>query len=399
MTFKTLNDLAPEGKRILVRVDINVPLSPEGTPTDITRITRVIPTLKELLARGGKVIVLAHLGRPEGKPMKKYSLKPLVPVLAEALEKPVGFIEDLEGPLALDQVEKMEPGEILLGENVRFYPGEEINDPSFVSQLARLGDAYVNDAFSASHRAHASIYGIARQLPAFAGRLMEEEMTALRSGLTNPRHPLMAIVGGSKVSTKLVLLANLISKVDQLVVGGGMANTFLLAQGVPVGSSLCEPDMVPAAQAIFHKAEQAGVDLILPCDGRVRREDGSWRDWENFQDILPGEAIMDMGPRSQAQVINRLTQCQTVIWNGPVGLFEVAPFHEGTMALAKAIAQRTEEGGLVSVAGGGDTVAALHKAGCLESFTYVSTAGGAFLEWLEGRDLPGVSALSLPPLG
>lgn len=392
MSLKTMDQFDPYDKKILCRVDINVPLGPDGVPTDISRIQRVAPTLKELSQRGGRLILLAHLGRPDGHPNPDYSLRGLCSVLEDVLRHPVTFIPDLLSPEAEEAVNDLQAGDVALGENIRFYPGEESNDPSFVEALARLGEVYVNEAFSASHRAHASIVGIAQKRPAFAGRLMAQELEALESGLTHPEHPLLAIVGGAKVSTKLALLSHLIEKVDQLMVGGGMANTFLLARGFSIGSSLCEPSMVGAAQEILKKAQERGVLILLPTDVMVRDQRGVPR-VRPLTEVEDGDNILDVGPHTRQEIPRILEGCRTVTWNGPLGLFEEAPFHEGTMALARAVAERTQADLLVSVAGGGDTVAALHQAGCDEDLTYVSTAGGAFLEWLEGQTLPGLVPL------
>jgi phosphoglycerate kinase len=393
-TFKTIDMLDVSGKRVLVRVDLNVPMK-NGKVTDATRIERAAPTLKELAAKGAKVIVLSHFGRPDGKRVPEMSLRPLVEPLSRALGKPVAFAEDCIGPLAEDAVRELKPGEVLLLENLRFHKEEEKNDPGFIDKLSVLGDAYVNDAFSAAHRAHASTEGLANRLPAAAGRLMQAELEALDQALGNPKRPVCAVVGGAKVSTKLDLLGNLVGKVDKLIIGGGMANTFLHAQGIKVGKSLCEKDLAPTALDILAKAKTARCKVLLPVDIVVAGEFKAGAP-HNVVDALAcpdDQMILDIGPKSVALYIAELEDCATLVWNGPVGAFEQKPFDEGGVALAKAVAQLTGQGKLLSVAGGGDTVAALAAAGVEDKFSYVSTAGGAFLEWMEGKTLPGVAAL------
>jgi phosphoglycerate kinase len=393
-TFKTLDSFAVSGKRVLVRVDLNVPMK-AGKVTDTTRIERAAPTLAELADKGGKVIVLSHFGRPNGKRVPEMSLRPLVEPLATALGKPVAFVEDCIGPLAEEAVRVLKPGEVLLLENLRFHKEEEKNDPGFVDKLSVLGELYVNDAFSAAHRAHASTEGLANRLPAAAGRLMQAELEALDTALGNPKRPVCAIVGGAKVSTKLDLLGNLVAKVDKLVIGGGMANTFLHADGVQVGKSLCEKDLATTARDILAKAKAAHCKVLLPVDAVVAPEfkAGAATEVVDIARCPDDRMILDIGPKSIALYVDELKDCATLVWNGPVGAFEIKPFDTGTAAIAEAAARLTGEGKLLSVAGGGDTVAALAAAGVEEKFSYVSTAGGAFLEWMEGKSLPGVAAL------
>lgn len=390
MTWKTLDDMDLDGKRVLVRVDINVPVE-DGRVTDATRIERIVPTVKDILAKGGKPILMAHFGRPKGQVVPEMSLAVTLPALEAALGQPVRFAD---GKYA-DAVAAMAPGEILLIENLRFAPGEEKNDPAFAARLASLGDVYCNDAFSAAHRAHASTEALARLLPACAGRLMAEELGALEKALGAPERPVVAVVGGAKVSTKLDLLANLVTKVDTLVIGGGMANTFLAAQGIDVGKSLCEHDLADTARNILAKAEAAGCTILLPTNVVVAREFKAGADNEVVPaDACPADAmILDAGPDSVARIATALGAAKTLVWNGPLGAFEIAPFDAATVAAAKEAARLTQAGQLISVAGGGDTVAALNQAGVADDFSYVSTAGGAFLEWMEGKVLPGVAAL------
>ncbi len=392
--FRTLDDADLAGKRVLVRVDLNVPME-DGKVTDATRIERVLPTIREISEKGGKVILLAHFGRPKGRD-EKNSLRQVVPALAHALGQPVIFVGDCIGEDVAKAVAAAKNGEVLLLENTRFHAGDEKNDPEFVKALAANGDLYVNDAFSAAHRAHASTEGLAHVLPAYAGRTMQAELEALSAGLDSPARPVMAIVGGAKVSTKLELLGNLVRKVDVLVIGGGMANTFLAARGVNVGKSLCEHDLVPTANAIFDKADGAGCTIHLPYDVAVAKEfaanPASYRIC-NVHEVAEDEMILDVGPAAVEALGDVLKTCKTLVWNGPLGAFEMAPFDTATVALAKTAAALTVEGSLVSVAGGGDTVAALNHAGVADDFSFVSTAGGAFLEWMEGKDLPGVKAL------
>jgi phosphoglycerate kinase len=392
--FRTLDDIDPKGKRVLLRADLNVPMK-DGTVGDATRIERLAPTIRELADRGARVVVMSHFGRPKGKPEAAYSLRPLVAPLAEAIGRPVAFAEDCIGPAAERAVKALEPGGVALLENLRFHAEEEKNDPGFAKQLAALGDLYVDDAFSAAHRAHASTEALARLLPAAAGRLMQAELDALGAALETPTRPVAALIGGAKVSTKLDLLTFISGKVDVLIIGGAMANTLLFAQGVAVGKSLCERDMADTARRIIDRAKQAKCDLVLPVDGVVARQlkAGAPSDTVAIDRVPPDAMILDIGPRTVQAIAERLAQCKTLVWNGPVGAFETAPFDAGTTALAKRVAALTREGKLLSVAGGGDTVAALAHAGVVDELSYVSTAGGAFLEWLEGRTLPGVAAL------
>jgi phosphoglycerate kinase len=392
--FRTLDDLNPRGKRVLVRADLNVPAK-DGKVTDTTRIDRSAATLRELAEKGGRVIIVTHFGRPKGRD-EKYSQKLLVEPLAKAVGRPVAWAGDVIGPLAETAVRQLKDGELLLLENVRFHPEEEQNDPAFAKALAGLGEVYVNDAFSTAHRAHASTEAIARLLPAYAGRLMQAELEALGKALEHPAKPVAAVVGGAKVSTKLDLLGNLVSRVDTLIIGGGMANTFLFAQGKEVGKSLCEKDMADTARGILAKAAAAHCRIMLPRDAVVAGEFAEGAPSRVVPiDAVPGDMmILDAGPASAQEIIARLKDCRTLVWNGPLGAFEIAPFDAATNAVARAAAERTREGKLLTVAGGGDTVSALAKAGVEEAFSYVSTAGGAFLEWLEGKELPGVAALT-----
>lgn len=395
--FRRLDDLNVAGKRVLVRVDLNVPMR-AGKITDATRIARVAPTLAELADRGARVIVLSHFGRPKGQKIADLSLAPLAPALGQSLSgRTVAFAEDCIGPVAQRAVAQMQPGDVLLLENLRFHGGEEANDPAFAAELATLGDLYVNDAFSAAHRAHASTAGIARLLPAAAGCLMAEELEALALALDAPERPLCALVGGAKISTKLDLLGNLVGRVDSLIVGGAMANTFLHALGRPVGASLCERDMAATARDIVERAGAQGCEILLPIDAVVAHEfkAGAESRTVAIEDVPEDGMILDIGPATAQALTARLEECRTLVWNGPLGAFEIAPFDAGTNVVARAAARLTEAGGLRTVAGGGDTVAALVHAGVADQFTYVSTAGGAFLEWLEGKDLPGVHALRL----
>ena len=393
-TFKTIDSIDVAGKRVLVRVDLNVPMK-NGQVTDATRIERAVPTLAELAAKGAKVIVLSHFGRPDGKRVPEMSLKPLVEPLSKALGKPVAFAEDCIGPLAEEAVRTLKPGEVLLLENLRFHKEEEKNDAAFIDKLSVLGDAYVNDAFSAAHRAHASTEGLANRLPAAAGRLMQAELEALDKALGNPKRPVCAVVGGAKVSTKLDLLGNLVGKVGKLIIGGGMANTFLHAQGIKVGKSLCEKDL--------RRPRSRSWPRPRPPSARSCCRSTSWSP-ANSRPVRRSQVvdaaacpddqmILDVGPKSIAIYVKELDECATLVWNGPLGAFEMKPFDTGTVALAEAVARLTSAGKLLSVAGGGDTVAALAAAGVEEKFSYVSTAGGAFLEWMEGKTLPGVAAL------
>lgn len=394
--FKTLDDLNDiAGKRILLRVDLNVPVS-DGKVTDATRIERVAPTIKELSAKGAKVILLAHFGRPKGEPVADMSLSQIVSTVAEVLDQAVAFASDCIGEAANTAVAAMNNGDILLLENTRFHKGEEKNDAGFTAELAKNGDIFVNDAFSAAHRAHASTEGLAHILPAYAGRTMQAELEALEKGLGQPTHPVVAIVGGAKVSSKIDLLMNLVTKVDALVIGGGMANTFLAAQGINVGKSLCEHDLTDTAKQIFTKAEAAGCTIVLPVDGVVAREFKAHAANETVSvSAIPADAMMlDVGPQSVTVVNEWISKAATLVWNGPFGAFEIPPFDAATVSAAKHAAECTKAGKLVSVAGGGDTVSALNHAGVADDFSYVSTAGGAFLEWMEGKELPGVTVLS-----
>ena len=391
MAWKTLDDMDLNGKRVLVRVDINVPVA-DGKVTDTTRIDRIVPTVKDILAAGGTPILLAHFDRPKGKVVPEMSLAQIVPALSAALGLDVTFIDGGYG----EAVGKLAAGDVALLENLRFNPGEEANDAGFAQRLASLGDVYVNDAFSAAHRAHASTEALAHLLPACAGRLMAEELSALDKALGSPERPVVAVVGGAKVSTKLDLLSNLVEKVDVLVIGGGMANTFLAASGIDVGKSLCEHDLAQTARDIAAKAAEKGCAILLPRDVVVAREfkAGAANETVKTGDCPPDAMILDAGPDSVAHIVQALERAKTLVWNGPLGAFEIEPFNAATNAAAKAAADLTRDGKLISVAGGGDTVAALNAAGAADDFTYVSTAGGAFLEWMEGKTLPGVAALS-----
>ena len=392
--FRTLDQLDSRGKRVLVRVDFNVPMQ-DGEVTDATRIERAAATLKELMGKGAKIVALSHLGRPKGKRESSMSLRPIVRALEKVLGREVAFAEDCVGEPARRVVDALPEGGIALLENLRFHAEEEKNGPAFADQLASLGDAYVNDAFSASHRAHASITGLAQRLPACAGRLMQAELEALEGALGGAERPTAALIGGAKVSTKLDVLGHVLDRVDVLVIGGGMANTFLNAKGVDVGKSLCERDLADAARQIMDQAAAKGVRIVLPEDGVVaeRLEEGAPTRTVPVGEVGAGEMILDVGPETVAAIGAELARCKTLLWNGPPGAFEVRPFDAGTVAVARKAAELTRAGRLKSVAGGGDTVSALAHAGVLEDFTYVSTAGGAFLEWLEGKELPGVAAL------
>src|SRR5580658_860831 len=392
--FRTLDDADVAGKRVLLRVDLNVPTE-NGRVTDKTRIERVAETMKEIADKGGKVILLAHFGRPKGGPDLANSLRPIAEAVAEVIGRPVAFVGDCIGDMAADAIGTMRNGDILLLENTRFHKGEEKNDPAHVDELAKLGDIYVNDAFSAAHRAHASTEGLAHKLPAHAGRAMQAELEALTVALGAPERPVAAIVGGAKVSTKLELLGNLINKVDILIIGGGMANTFLFAEGNGVGKSLCEKDLADTARSIVAAAEKAKCRILLPVDANVAKEFKAHAPAHvvDVDHVPEDEMILDIGPKSAAGVEEVLVQVKTLVWNGPFGAFETPPFDAATMAIAKKAASLTKAGKLKSVAGGGDTVAALNEAKVAGDFTYVSAAGGAFLEWMEGKALPGVEAL------
>lgn len=393
MGWKTLDDMELAGKIVLTRVDINVPVE-AGRVTDATRIERIVPTVKDILAKGGTPVLLAHFGRPKGTPVPEMSLRVTLPTLEEKLGRPVTFIEKP----SREAIEALPDGAVVLVENTRFTPMEEKNAPEMAGFLASLGDVYCNDAFSAAHRAHASTEGVAHLLPNCAGRLMAEELSALDKALGTPARPVGAVVGGAKVSTKLDLLNNLVEKLDVLVIGGGMANTFLMAKGARLGASLVEADLLDTARGIMAKAEASGCRILLPTDGLVAREFKAGAAHENkFLDadtvLDPDEMVLDAGADAVAGIVAEFAQLKTLVWNGPLGAFEIEPFDSATNAAARVAAELTREGRLVSVAGGGDTVAALNKAGVADDFTYISTAGGAFLEWMEGKTLPGVAAL------
>lgn len=393
--FRSIADAEVAGKRVLVRVDMNVPMR-EGVVTDTTRIDRVLPTIRLLVERGAKVVILSHFDRPGGKPVPEMSLRPVAEEMNRLLEGAgVRFVDDCIGPDAQGAAQSLAGGEVIFLENLRFHGGEEANDPDFVSELKKLGDLYVNEAFSSSHRAHASIDGLARALPAYAGLLMASEIDALSSALEHPERPVAAVVGGAKVSTKISVLDNLVRKFDAVIIGGGMANTFLHAQGIDVGKSLCEADLADTAREILKTAAGAGCEVLLPLDAIVANEFAAGAaSWTCALDAVTADAmILDVGPKTVKALTRRLEKSSTLLWNGPLGAFEVEPFGEGTFALAREAARLTKEGRLVTVAGGGDTVAALNAAGVTGGFSYVSTAGGAFLEWLEGKELPGVAAL------
>ncbi len=400
MGFRTLDDLAAAGKRVLVRADLNVPMK-DGAVSDGARIEQASVTLRELASKGARVIVLSHFGRPEGKRVESMSLRAIVPALAKVVGSPVSFAGDCIGDEAQAAVHALKDGEILLLENTRFHAGEEANEAGFVAALARLGDAYVNDAFSAAHRAHATTEGLAHRLPSFAGRGMQAELEALSRVLEKPEHPVLAIVGGAKVSSKLAVLEHLITKVDALAIGGGMANTFLKAQGFAIGKSLHEPALVDKARMIMVAAKARDCVIVLPADGVVAKEFKAMAAAKTLPvaNIPDDGMILDIGPDTLAAIAARLETAKTVVWNGPMGAFETPPFDLGTNAVARHVAMLTKVGAMVSVAGGGDTLAALAQAGVEDDFTYCSTAGGAFLEWLEGKELPGVKALEACPNG
>ncbi len=395
MDWKTLDDMEIDGKLVLTRVDINVPVE-NGRVTDATRIEKIVPTVRDILEKGGKPVLLAHFGRPKGKVVPEMSLEPLVPVLAEKIGVPVKFADVTIGGAAKTAVSDLAAGEVLLLENTRFNPGEEKNDAMFAASLAALGQVYCNDAFSAAHRAHASTEALARLLPSCAGRLMEAELKALETALGTPSRPVTAIVGGAKVSTKIELLSNLVRKVDYLVIGGGMANTFLLAEGHEIGTSLAEREMTDTAKDIILRAGEAGCEIILPVDVVAATEFAAGAPHQTVpaHECPADHMILDAGPESVARISAIFEESKTLIWNGPLGAFEIKPFDAATNAAADKAAELTEAGSLVSVAGGGDTVSALNTAGAADRFTYISTAGGAFLEWMEGKELPGVAALS-----
>jgi phosphoglycerate kinase len=394
--FRTLDEADVKGRRVLVRVDFNVPMQ-DGRVTDATRIERAATSLEELMDRGAKVVVLSHFGRPKGKPESSMSLAPIAKPLSQALGgADVRFAPDCIGDLAHAVVDALPDGGIALLENLRFHAGEEKGDPAFADQLATLGEIYVNDAFSVSHRAHASVTGLAERLPAFAGRLMQAELEALEAALGGADRPTAALIGGAKVSTKLDVLGHVLDRVDLLVIGGGMANTFLNAQGKPVGKSLCEHDLADTAREVAERAGSGKVEIVLPVDVVVAKElkAGAAARTVALDAVEADDMILDIGPKTAEAIGTKLERCKTLLWNGPMGAFEIEPFDRGTNAVARKAAELTKAGRLKTVAGGGDTVAALAHAGVLEEFSYVSTAGGAFLEWLEGKDLPGVAALA-----
>jgi phosphoglycerate kinase len=393
--LKPVATAAVAGQRVIVRADLNVPTE-AGRVTDATRLERLMPGLRDLAARGAKVIVISHFGRPKGGPDPEFSLQPVVEAMAGLLGRPVALAGDCIGPAAARVVTAMQTGDVVVLENLRFHKGEEKNDPAFAAELAKNGDLFVGDAFSCAHRAHASTDAITQLLPSYVGPLMLEEIAALRSALEAPRRPTAAVVGGAKVSTKIPVLQNLLAKVDTLIIGGGMANTFLQAQGIGVGRSLAEPDFHPMAREILATAAAAGKTIVLPVDARIAGEfkAGAANRVVPITAVPADQMILDVGPASVAHLTGVLRGCRTLLWNGPLGAFEIEPFGTGTFDLARAAADLTARGDLVSVAGGGDTVAALNAAGVTERFTYVSTAGGAFLEWLEGKALPGVAALA-----
>jgi phosphoglycerate kinase len=397
MRFRSLDDADVKGKRVLVRVDLNVPML-DGEVADGSRIARNAPTITEIADRGGKVILISHYGRPKGREARD-SLKPVAAAVSHVIGRPIGFAQDCIGTVAEAAVAALKPGEILCLENTRFHAGEEKNDPAFARQLARLGDLYVDDAFSVAHRAHVSVEAIAHLLPAYAGRAMQDELQALEKALHAPERPVAAIVGGAKVSTKLDLLGNLLTHVDVLIIGGGMANTFLAALGKPTGKSLCENELKPVAREILAKAKSLGKEIVLPVDAVVAPKLAAHVASRvvPVDDVGASDMILDIGPRSIDHVVSVLARVKTLVWNGPFGAFEVEPFDNGTIEVAEAAAELTAAGKLVSIAGGGDTMAALNRAGVTGRFTYVSTAGGAFLEWLEGKTLPGVEVLKISP--
>jgi phosphoglycerate kinase len=394
-SYRSLDNADVKGKRVLVRVDFNVPME-NGEVTDATRIERAAPTIREIADKGGKVILLSHFGRPKGREPGE-SLETVAVAAADVIGRPVVFAADCIGEAADKAIAAMRPGDILCLENTRFHAGEAKNDPAFIAALARLGDIYVNDAFSAAHRANASTEGLAHKLPAYAGRAMQAELEALERALQAPQRPVAAIVGGAKISTKLELLGNLLTKVETLIIGGGMANTFLAAQGKAVGRSLCEADLLPTARDILAKAKNSGRDIVLPVDAVVAQEFAAHVPSRvaSVDEIGAADMILDIGPRSVERVVSVLARTKTLLWNGPLGAFEYEPFDNGTVEVAEAAAELTDAGKLVTIAGGGDTVAALNAAGVTGRFTYTSTAGGAFLEWLEGKTLPGVEALKI----
>jgi phosphoglycerate kinase len=393
-TFRTIDDLQVAGKRVLVRADLNVPMK-DGVVTDTSRIDRQAPTIRDLAAKGARVIVCSHFDRPKGKVVPSMSLKPVAGPLSKAVGRPVAFADDCVGPVAEAAVAKLKDGEVLLLENTRFHAGEEKNDLELAKQMAKLADVYVNDAFSSAHRAHSSTEAVAHLLPSAAGRSMQAELTALTKALNDPERPLMAVIGGAKVSTKIALLENLVKKVEVLVIGGAMANTFLAAEGINIGKSLYEADHLETARKVIALSTESGAAILLPTDAVVAKEfkAGAASRTVPVRQVAADEMILDVGPATIEEFKKFLTTTKTVVWNGPLGAFETAPFEKGTVAAARMVADATKAGKLLSVAGGGDTVSALNKAGVANDFSYVSTAGGAFLEWLEGLELPGVEAL------
>ncbi len=394
--FKTLDEIDCRGRRVILRGDLNVPMR-EGRITDTTRLDRFVPTLRELSEKGARVAVISHFGRPKGTVAPELSLRPVAAALSDALGgRSVGFVDDCVGPSVAAALDALPEGGVALLENLRFHAGEETNDPTFAAALAANGDLYVNDGFSVSHRAHASTVGITAHLRAYAGRGMQAELEALSAALETPRKPVAALVGGAKVSSKLTVLGHLLERVDSLIIGGGMANTFLFALGTDVGTSLCEPDLADTAREIMARADGSNCRIILPSDVVIAAalEEGAATETVPIAGVPPGRMILDVGPDSVAALNRHLTECGTLLWNGPLGAFEVSPFDAGTNAVAQQAAALTAAGSLVSVAGGGDTVSALRHAGAIDGFSYVSTAGGAFLEWLEGKELPGVAALN-----
>ena len=394
VAFRKLNEIEVKDKKILLRVDLNVPIH-EGIISDSHRIEKIIPTVNNILERGGYPILISHFGRPKGKFNSAMSLAPIAATISASMEKPVHFVNDCIGPNAETKIKGMNLGEIALLENLRFHPGEEQNDSEFASSLARLGDVYVNDAFSTSHRAHASTFGLAHLIPSAAGLQMEAELKALEAALEKPKHPLVAVVGGSKVSTKFGVLSHLMKKVDTIIIGGGMANTFLFANGIEVGLSLCEKNLAEPAKTILSESIKNNCEIILPIDGVVAHEfrAGASNYQSNLESLADEAMILDLGPKSLEIIKNKFSEAATILWNGPLGAFEIKPFNNCTNSAALFAAKLTRNNKLISIAGGGDTVAALRQSGAYDDFTYVSTAGGAFLEWMEGKSLPGVAAL------
>lgn len=392
--FKTLDDIDVKGKKVILRADFNVPIK-DGKITDTNRIDKTLPTIKELLEKGAAVIMVTHLGRPKGERNPEFTCKVLLDELTKQIGLPVKWVDDCVGPDAVAAAQALNAGEVLLCENVRYHGAETKNDADFAKKLSELGDVCVNDAFSTAHRAHSSTEGISHIMPTVAGRLMEGELTALGNALENPTPPVAALVGGAKVSSKIDVLNNLIKKVDFLIIGGGMANTFLAAQGHKIGTSLCEHDLLDTAKGIMDAAKGNNCEIILPIDVTVAKEfaEGAESRTISFDDVQDDDMILDTGPQTNAFIIEKLKTCKTMVWNGPLGAFEIKPFNIGTDAVAQAAAKLSKEGSLSTVAGGGDTVSALKGAGAAADFTYVSTAGGAFLEWLEGKKLPGMEAL------